>query len=213
MEEYTTIVYRLNKSVRPSLVLQTIEELMRNYGLHYQNCLFDMRVTINEFEFEGVLHSNRRRNAVLSICKKYPDLEAFFAYSKEDQGEGNFYEDFSIRNFSEIDYAPQKTAEYAVIRDVVEKIPRPYAVNSLELIFSGTHVAEDRNADGIRPSQSGFGPPVGNYILYNREVFGDEKHSYISFSADHKNIEELRKLFFDFAQSVPGRYEGVNIQV
>ncbi len=212
MKEYVVITYRLKKSVNPDLVLQAIEEIMQNRDVHYQNCLFEMSVSIIEYEYEGVFHSNRNKNAILSICKKYPAFEAFFEHIKIDKGEGHTDEDLCLRNFSDEDYSQKGKIEYSVIREVITKIPRPYSVNSLELIFDAIQFTKENYQERIRMPKNGFGSPVGNYIFYDRSVYGSEKHSYVSFAAEKATADEMRKLFFEFADKVPGKYEGTEIQ-
>ena len=211
MNEYTMITYRLNRSVKPTVVLQAIEEIMQIQGACYHNCLFKMNVLINEYEFEGTIHSNRRRNAVLSICKANPAFEDFCEYTKEDKGEGYIREDLCISNFSDTDYSPKGTIEYPVLREVITQIPRPYGVSDLELIFNDVCFSNEEYGDFIRPSQNSFGSPIGNYIRYNRSVYGDEKHSHVFFTAAKALIGDMRGFFFDFSQRVPGKYEGVEL--
>ena len=83
------------------------------------------------------------------------------------------------------------------------------SVNDLEIIFNGTCL--DDNTGQIckmKSSSNGFDSPIGNYILYGRTNYGSEKHSYIQFSADDDNVESMRSIFFEFAKSIGGKYEG-----
>ena len=213
MKKYTIITYRLNKSVNPDAVLQAIEEILQNRDVCYQNCLFKMVVSIIEYEHESVLHSNRKKNAILSICKKYPTFEPFFEHLKVDKGEGHTDEDLCLNNFSDIDYSQKGKIEYSILRNVVTKIPRPYAVNSLEVVFDGICFKKENGNDSIRMSEDGFGHPVGNYISYERSSYGSEKHSYVTFSAEKTIADDMRKLFFDFTEKVPGKYDGTEIKL
>ena len=99
--------------------------------------------------------------------------------------------------------------KYDLIRDIVNKIPKPYGVTDLELIYNGISFG-NRNAESatIRPSASGFDDPIGNYIWYSRSVYGYEKNSVILFAIDDENLEYMRKLFFELAEMLPGKYEG-----
>jgi len=212
VKKYAIITYRLNKSVSPTVVLQTIEEIIQNRDVHYQDCLFKMVVPIIEYEYEGIFHSNRKKNAILSICKKHPVFESFFEHLKVNKEDGYIDEDLCLNNFSDVDYSVKGKIEYPVLREVVTKIPRPYALNSLELVFDGIYFIKEKSGDFIKTSQNGFSPPVGNYILYEREVYGNEKHSYVLFSAENEIADDMRKLFFDFAEKVSGKYEGTEIQ-
>ena len=64
----------------------------------------------------------------------------------------------------------------------------------------------------ILPSENGFGLPIGNYILYERESYGSEKHSYIHFSADSLKSDRMRELFLEFTKIIPGKYEGTEVK-
>lgn len=75
--KYNVISYRLNKNVDPVTVLGKLEELFDKYGLRYLNCLFSLKADIIEYEHEGKLHSNRDKNAILTILKLHPDLAEF----------------------------------------------------------------------------------------------------------------------------------------
>ena len=212
MKKYTLITYRLNKSVNPAAVLQAIEEIMQNRDVYYQNCLFKMVVPIIEYECEGIFHSNRKKNAILSICKSHPAFESFFEHLKVDKGEGHIDEELCLNNFSDIDYSQKGKMEYSILREVVTKIPRPYGVNSLEVVFDGIHFKKENSNDCIRMFQESFGNPVGNYISYERSVYGSEKYSYVLFSAENTIADDMRKLFFDFAEKVPGKCVSTEIQ-
>ncbi len=91
-----------------------------------------------------------------------------------------------------------------------KKIPRPYAVNNLELIFSD--VAWRDGFESERMSSDDFGCPRGSYVYYTRSKYGYEKHSYIHFAAVGDEIETMRTVFFEFAKQVPGKYEGTEIK-
>ena len=212
MKKYFVITYRLKKSVNPATVLQAIEEILQDYNVNYENNLFKMSVSIIEFEYEGVFHSNRKRNAILSICKKYPVFDSFFEYSKAPSGDDSFSERLHLNNCSD-DYSLKEKVEYSTVREIVAKIPRPYSVNFLELVFNGICFEKENSKDCIRLPQGGFGSPVGNYILYDRYAYGDEKHSYVLFSAEKAIADDMRKLYFAFAEKVPGRYEETELQV
>ena len=82
----------------------------------------------------------------------------------------------------------------------MKKVPRPYAVNDLELIFSDITWSEDTALTKLESVD--FGCPRGNYIYYTREKHGDEKHSYIHFAADEMDTEIIKAFAFDFVNSV-----------
>ncbi len=212
MKEYTVITYRLKKSVNPDVVLRAIEEILEEQDIFRRDCLFRMSVPIIEFEHEGRFFSNRKNNGILRICKQHPELEAFFEHSAHDMGDGVMGENLCLANFSDDDYRCKGKIPYADICHIVKKIPRPYAVNLLEVVFDSIPFAEGQVGDRIRMPKSGFGPPVGNYILYERSVYGNEKHSYVLFAAEKAIVDDMRELFFRFAQLVPGKYEGTEIK-
>ncbi|MGM9683358.1 MAG: hypothetical protein ACI3XQ_07150 [Eubacteriales bacterium] len=213
MKKYSIITYRLNKSVQPSEALMAMESLMQKYSAQYQNCLFKADVSLVECKFKEKVHSNRTKNAILSICKKYSALVQFFQHIVKDKGEGYIDEELSISNFSEIDYLQRGVIDYSIIHEIVTKIPRPYGVNHLGLIFDNVSFAkENRKIEHIKPPICGLGLPVGNYIFYERSAYGSEKHSYIYFSAEDAIFDDMRKFFFGFAEIIPGKYECTEIQ-
>lgn len=205
---YNIITYRLHQVVKPADVLSEIEKLLQKHSAQHKNCLFKAQVPIIEFEFEGKRHSNREKNAIISICKKYPTLEPLVKHSEIDKGKGQIDRELSLCNFSDADHVPIGKMDDSIMRDIVTKIPRPYGVNHLELIFDGITFANKSNADlPIKPSPSGFGPCIGNYIFFERSVYGSEKHAYIYFSADDATVAEMRDLFLEFASQIPGKYQ------
>ena len=207
------MTYRLNKSVKPSEALMAMESLMQKYSVQYQNCLFKAGISLVECKLEGKVHSNRTKNSILSICKRYSEVVPFFQHNEKDKGEGCIDEELSISNFPETDYLQRGAIDYSIIHEVVTKIPRPYSVNYLELIFDSVSFAkESKEIEHIKPSPSGFGLPIGNYIFYERSAYGSEKHSYIYFSAEDAILDDMRKFFFEFAEIIPGKYECTEIQ-
>ena len=209
MKKYNIINYRLNKSVKPIDALQELEHLMCKNNANYLECFIKLEVSIVEFEHDGKLHSNRNKNAILTILKRYPVLECFFKHKSFVDEDGFVREYLAIQNFTEDTFALCGKVEYSLIKEIVEKIPRPYNVNDLEIIFNGTCL--DDNTGQIckmKSSSNGFDSPIGNYILYGRTNYGSEKHSYIQFSADDDNVESMRSIFFEFAKSIGGKYEG-----
>ena len=213
LKKYNIITYRLHKAVTPSEVWGELEILMKKHSVQYQDCLFKAAVLLFEYECEGKIHSNRTKNAILSICKKYPAAEPFFRRIERDTDVGLTGAELSIRNFSETDYSPIGIMDDSVVREIFAKIPRPYSVHDLELIFDRVSFVKENGNDGhMKPSPSGFGPPVGNYIHYMRSVYGSEKHSYVQFSAEDARLDDMRRLFFDFAERISGKYEGTEIQ-
>ena len=62
--------YRVDKAITPNEVLCTIEELIKKHKISCQKCLWNISCSIIEYELEGKIHSNRNKNAILSICKK-----------------------------------------------------------------------------------------------------------------------------------------------
>ena len=202
--------YCIDKAINPIEVLCTIEELLEKHKISYKNCFWNISCSIIEYEFEGKIHSNRNKNAILSICKNHPTMSRFLHSIRKDDGEGNISEQFCLRNFDEDTFSLMEEAQYSFISDIVKKVPRPYAVNDLELIFSD--IAWSQDTPLIKMENSDFGYPKGNYIYYERTKYGDEKHSYIHFAADERVAEVMKAFAFDFCQSVKCKYEGTEIQ-
>jgi hypothetical protein len=210
MEKYNIINYRLKASVKPIDVLRELEQLLKKHNATYLENLLNLEVPFIEIEYSGKLHSNRRqRNAILTILKHHPELNAFFEDKKQDSEDGFTKEVLTIRNYSEQSLLSCGNADFSLIKQIAEKIPKPYSVNRLEIIFNG--IGFDKTITQhcvMKPSHSGFDSPVGNYISYSREKYGDEKHSYIQFSANDESLESMRSLFFDFSEAIAGKYEG-----
>jgi hypothetical protein len=94
-----------------------------------------------------------------------------------------------------------------VIFEIAGKIPRTYQPNHLELLLDGlTFSKSARPVPAIAPPEGGEGLPLGQYILYERDSYGAEKHAYLCFSAEASAMEDMRQLFFEFARMVPGQY-------
>ena len=209
MKKYNIINYRLKASVKPIDVLRELEQLLKKYNATYLENLLNLEVLIIEIEYSGKLHSNRQRNAILTILKHHPELNAFFEDKKQDSEDGFTKEVLTIRNYSEQSLLSCGNADFSLIKQIAEKIPKPYSVNRLEIIFNGIGFEKTITQHCVmKPSHSGFDSPVGNYISYSREKYGDEKHSYIQFSANDESLESMRSLFFDFSEAIAGKYEG-----
>lgn len=209
MKKYNIINYRLKASVKPIDVLRELEQLLKKHNATYLENLLNLEVLIIEIEYSGKLHSNRQRNAILTILKHHPELNAFFEYKKQDSEDGFTKEVLTIRNYSEQSLLSCGNADFSLIKQIAEKIPKPYSVNRLEIIFNGIGFEKTITQHCVmKPSHSGFDSPVGNYISYSREKYGDEKHSYIQFSANDESLESMRSLFFDFSEAIAGKYEG-----
>lgn len=204
------IHYRMNKKVQPIAVLESLEALILKYCVSYSECFLRLDVGICEFEYEGKLHSNRNKNAINTLLARHPRLKPFYQYTR-DIVEDGVHEGLSLCNFEKHDYSYKGEIEYDLIREIVKKVPIPYAVNRLQLIYNGVGFGEKTESAKIRNNESGFGAPVGDYILYDRIKYGSEKHAYILFSVSGEKIETMRKLFFDFAQEIPGKYEETEI--
>ncbi len=189
--------------------MQEIECLMQKHNVTFLECLIKLEVSIIEFEHEGKLHSNRNKNAILTILKRHPMLNDFFEHKRYVDEDAFVGEKLTIKNFSEETFSLYGKVEYPLIREIAEKIPKPYAINDLEIIFNG--ICFGANADQkckITPSSDGFDSPVGNYISYWCSNYGSEKHSYIQLSADDDHTESMRSIFFEFAKNIGGKYEG-----
>lgn len=209
MKKYNIINYRLKASVKPIDVLRELEQLLKKHNATYLENLLNLEVLIIEIEYSGKLHSNRQRNAILTILKHHPELNAFFEDKKQDSEDGFTKEVLTIRNYSEQSLLSCGNADFLLIKQIAEKIPKPYSVNRLEIIFNGIGFEKTITQHCVmKPSHSGFDSPVGNYISYSREKYGDEKHSYIQFSANDESLESMRSLFFDFSEAIAGKYEG-----
>ncbi len=206
-EKYNVITYELTRKVNPTEVIEVLESLFEKYNVFYSECLLDLLVYIVEFDYEGKHHSNRNRNAIKTILKRHPELEEFYEYTAENRGGGIINETLFIRNFSQKDFVCTGEIDYSLIRDIVKKVPRPYGVNYLDVVYSGISFGRpDSESAKIRQNENNHGSPVGNYINYIRDSAGSEKYSYLLFSADDENIETMRKLFFEFTDMVPGKY-------
>ncbi|MBR6514420.1 MAG: hypothetical protein IKT46_06275 [Clostridia bacterium] len=210
-KKYNIITYKLTRKINPAEVIDRLDSLIEKYNVFFCDCLMNLLVYIIEFEYEGKLYSNRNRNAVKTILKRHPELEQFYKHTAEDRGGGIINETLFIRNFSSEDFACTGEIEYSLISDIAKKVPRPYGVNDLEVVYSGISF-DSPDSKSAKICQNRHGYAVGNYIGYCRERAGNEKHSYITFSADDENIELMRKLFFEFADTVPGKYIGTVIQ-
>ena len=209
MKKYNIINYRLKSSVKPIDVLRELEQLLKKHNATYLENLLNLEVLIIEIEYSGKLHSNRQRNAILTILKHHPELNEFFEDKKQDSEDGFTKEVLTIRNYSEQSLLSCGNADFSLIKQIAEKIPKPYSVNRLEIIFNGIGFEKTITQHCVmKPSHSGFDSPVGNYISYSREKYGDEKHSYIQFSANDESLESMRSLFFDFSEAIAGKYEG-----
>lgn len=209
MKKYNIINYRLKASVKPIDVLRELEQLLKKHNATYLENLLNLEVLIIEIEYSGKLHSNRQRNAILTILKHHPELNAFFEDKKQNSEDGFTKEVLTIRNYSEQSLLSCGNADFSLIKQIAEKIPKPYSVNRLEIIFNGIGFEKTITQHCVmKPSHSGFDSPVGNYISYSREKYGDEKHSYIQFSANDESLESMRSLFFDFSEAIAGKYEG-----
>ena len=211
--KYNIITYKLNKNVKPDDILRAVNVLMQEFSAQYQNCLFRASSLIVEYEHDGVFHSNKTQNAVVRICKAYPHLNAFLKQTSKEKGEGHIDEEMSICNFSDVDYSEIGEIDHSAIFEIVSKIPRPYNPNNVEIIFDGISFSQsDESVIGIAPPVNGFGLPIGNYILYERDLHGSEKHSYIYFSADNLKSDRMRELFLEFTKIIPGKYEGTEVK-
>ena len=209
---YHVIRYRLSRNTKPIDVLTVLESLLLKCDTHYSECLFRVGVSICEFEFDGKVHSNRRRNAVNTLLRRYPELEAYCTYTRRQEVDPQVYEEVSIQNFTHDDYSCHGQIRYDLIHDIVTQVPRPYGVNDLHLIYNGIRFAEEAaGGERIRSNESGFGSPVGDYIWYSRTSYGDEKHAYITFAAREESLVTMRQLFFELAAAIPGRYEGTEL--
>lgn len=210
-KKYNIITYKLTRKVNPAEVIETLEALIKKYNVFYCEYLMNLLTYITEFEHEGKFHSNRNRNAIKTILKRHPELEKFVEYTAKENDGGYVSETLSISNFSPEEYICTGEIEYSLISDIAKKVPRPYGVNDLDVIYNGISFGKVDSASAkIRQNSNCY--EVGNYIKYSRESAGSEKHSYVSFSADDENIETMKKLFFEFADTVPGKHIGTDIQ-
>ena len=211
--EYRVITYKINKNVKPNDIIITVKNLMQKYSLYHKKCLFKASDWIVEFELDGVFHSNRNKNSVARICKAYPKLNAFLKHTATEEDDGYKDEEISICNFSDIDYSGTGEIDDSTIFEITSKIPRPYNPNHLSIIFDNVSLAQsNQSVIGITSHVNEFGSPVGNYILYERDFYGAEKHQYFHFSADSLTIDYMREMFFEFTKTIPGKYEGTEVK-
>lgn len=208
-EKHYVITYRIKRSVKPARILEALEALMEKHSVYYDECLFRVQVSICEFEHEGKLHTNRNRNAIRTLVKQHPELEAFHQYSCLPQNQGLVIGKESVGNVSLEDFSRAGIIPYELIRDTVRGVPRPYGVNELALMYRGIDFmgSEDRSRHE-RLLECGSETADGNYMYYERSNNGDEKHSFVYFSMEKEDQDALRKLFFEFAEMIPGVYEG-----
>ena len=208
-EQYHVISYRIKKTVKPVEVLDALETLLDRHSMGFGECLFRVQVYLCEFEHKGKTHTNRNRNAIQALLKQHPELEAFHHCSHTETEEGFVMGRESVGNFSPCDGTWEGMIPYDLIRDIIRKVPQPYGVNELTLVYHGIG-GKGTNSPGGRMKMSidGSERPVGNYIYYERAHHGDEKHSYIYFSMESEKMDTMRRLFFDFAEIIPGTYEG-----
>ena len=202
MKKHSVITYRLHKNVKPSEVLAAMEAIGAKHSLGYAECLFAIKVLVLEYEFEGNLHSNREKNAINTILKRYPMLEPFYRRVGDH---------LSIGNFTEADFSFMGEIDHGIIGEIVNKVPRPYSVNTLHLIYSGVSWDGNRDVVKIDYACGEDSHPTGNYVWYERSSYGYEKHSYVYFAADDNKTESMRQLFLDFAELIPGQYEGTEM--
>lgn len=201
--KYSIITYRLKKSAKPKDVLELLENIMAKHSLTYEECLFKAELLINEYELQGKSYSNKEKNAIFDMCQETPELKEFLLLPKSV-----FSQKLSIANFSEEDYSKKGVIDLSTIKSITEKIPKPYNVNQLELIFNGTGT----NAHKIKASSEDFGFPMGDYVHYERSAYGNEKHSYVYFSSREEMAEKMKNVFLDFALQIPGKYDGTIIR-
>ena len=207
-EQYYVISYKIKKTVKPAEVLDALETLLDRHSMGFGACLFRVQVYLCELEHEGKLHTNRNRNAVKTLLKQHPELEAFHHVSHAETEGSIVIGHESVGNFSPCDGAWEGMIPYDLIRDTVRQVPRPYDVNELTLVYYGIGREGEPRLDGRMERSSDGERSVGNYVWYERSRLGDEKHSYIYFSMESTKAEAMRRLFFDFAEIIPGTYEG-----
>ena len=208
-EQYHVISYRIKKTVKPVEVLDALETLLDRHSMGFGECLFRVQVYLCEFEHKGKTHTNRNRNAIQALLKQHPELEAFHHCSHTETEGSIVIGSESMGNFSPCDGTWEGMIPYDLIRDTVRQVPRPYDVNELTLVYHGIGRKGTNSPGGrMKTSIDGSERLVGNYIYYERAHHGDEKHSYIYFSMESEKMDTMRRLFFDFAEIIPGMYEG-----
>lgn len=203
---YNIICYRIKNSVKPIEVFKTIEELLGKFSLHSEELLFLIKDSIFEFSQDGEIFTSKK-NAVNEVLKHHPLLEPYYKADRIDK-EGEVGDTFCISNFLRADYSCSGKIDCNIIKDIVEKVPKPYNVSELKIIFNSVNFSGDGIFKKIDKQNSPFGEQVGDYISYERSDYGNEKNSFIYFSAHSGAIEKMRKLFFEFAELIPGKYEG-----
>ena len=115
---------------------------MQKHNAHYSECLITLGIYIIESEHEGKMHSNKNKNAILTILKRYPMLECFFKHKSFAGEDGFAKESLMIQNFTEDPFSLCGKVGYSLIKEIVEKIPSPYSINDLEIIaFCPLHFA------------------------------------------------------------------------
>ena len=119
MKKYNIINYRLKASVKPIDVLRELEQLLKKHNATYLENLLNLEVLFIEIEYSGKLHSNRQRNAILTILKHHPELNAFFEDKKQDSEDYLFVFEKSLGISKEgTDKLILCSAQYGIISSV-----------------------------------------------------------------------------------------------
>lgn len=218
--KYMLQTYRLTWSEKPKDVLSKISDFITQNDLSYQKRYWNLTEYITEFEFDGKFHSNRTRNSVTRLCKKYPELLRF----RQDEiqlHEFGVNENLILCNYSKdgrvID-SGKKIDD--LIYDVCLKVPVNYSFIDTEYGFEGLDFF------GIKPlhqSKVSCNPDdesdyqrldmYGSYIYYSRQSCGSEKHQYLCLALDITDIEksEAEKLCKQFFSNFKARKYDIRI--
>lgn len=212
------ITRRLKRNPPPSQVIGVLDELFAKHSVSYQRFLWKLSSLTVEFEHEGVLHSDPLRNQIEEICRKYPMLKKHMSHDRTKRGEGRMCEEiFRLCNFREEDLVCDDTESEGIVREILGKIPQTYTLNEVEIFLDGVDFLNTgKEIPCLRRPESGFGACLGSYIYYSRSVYGTERHSYVQLAFEHteegKDYDMFRKFCFDFAELIPGSYDGTEIQ-
>ena len=84
MKKFNIIAYRLKQNTKPCDVLETFEALFKKFAF-FTECFFRANVKICEYKSDGKFHSNRNRNAVNTLLKRYPELKDCYRYIQREK--------------------------------------------------------------------------------------------------------------------------------
>jgi hypothetical protein len=197
MAKCNIITYRLKRNVQSSTVLAALHGLLNKYSLSYRQLLWAL--------------SDFKKNTIERIIKDYPSICPCLEHHCEN-GKNPNCEPYRLSNYQEPGFTVMHPTQEDIIHEILHRVPAIYSLGSLEYYIDGISFTDIQN--DIRENPHGFGPPIGSYVAYSREVHGDERHSYLILAVEY-NAEKQPDLFRDFFLALsgilPGSYEGTQI--